>query len=73
MESGVHMAGAKKPVKKKSSASRSTAPKVTTAQVALQKQAARDPYRGPSTKQIERSFGKGKTVTLESFRDIIDW
>jgi len=39
----------------------------------MQKQAARDPNRGPSSKQIEQSFDKGTTVPLDSFRDIIDW
>ena len=39
----------------------------------MQKRAARDPYRGPSSKQIEQSFDKGTTVPLDSFRDIIDW
>lgn len=40
-----------------------------------EQRAARDPYRGPgpSTKQIEQSFSKGKTVTLDAFRGIIDW
>lgn len=39
----------------------------------MQKRAARDPYRGPSSKQIEQSFDKGTTVPLDSFRGIIDW
>lgn len=73
MEGEVHMAGPKHAAKKKSSAKRSTAQKTKVTQAALQKRAARDPYRGPSSKQIEQSFDKGRTVTLESFRDIIDW
>jgi hypothetical protein len=62
------MAAPKKRAKKKASAKSKRA---TTA--AMQKRAARDPYRGPSSKQIEQSFDKGTTVPLDSFRGIIDW
>jgi hypothetical protein len=67
------MAGPKKTASKKSSAKGSTAQKKPATTASLQKRAARDPYRGPSSKQIEQSLDKGTTVTLESFRDIIDW
>jgi len=65
------MAAPKKHAKKKASAKRSVRKRVTSA--SMQKQAARDPNRGPSSKQIEQSFDKGTTVPLDSFRDIIDW
>lgn len=39
----------------------------------LERRSARDPYTGPSSKRIEQSFKKGKTVTLEAFRGLIDW
>jgi len=64
------MAAPKKAAKKKS-AKRSVGKRTTTA--SMQKQSARDAYRGPSSKQIEQSFDKGKSVPLESFRDTIDW
>jgi hypothetical protein len=67
------MAGPKRVARKKSSAKRSTTVKKTSKTVSLQKRAARDPYRGPSSKRIEQSFDKGTTVTLDSFRSIIDW
>ena len=62
------MAAPKKNTKKKATAKRKRAPVA-----AMQKQAARDAYRGPSSKQIQQSFDKGKSVPLESFRDTIDW
>jgi len=68
MENGDYMAAPKKRAKKKASAK----PKRATPG-AMQKRAARDPYRGPSSKQIEQSFDKGTTVPLDSFRGIIDW
>lgn len=67
------MAGPKRVASKKSSAKRSTAVKTTSKAAALQKRAARDPFRGPSSKRIEQSFDKGTTVPLDSFRSIIDW
>jgi hypothetical protein len=67
------MAGPKKAAAKTSSAKQSTAQKTTAKRASLQKRAARDPYRGPSSKQIEKSLDKGTTVTLDSFRNIIDW
>ena len=70
---GSQMAGRKSVARKKSSAKRSTTVKKTSGTAALQKQAARDPYRGPSSKRIEQSFDKGTTVTLDNFRSIIDW
>jgi hypothetical protein len=66
------MAGPKKGARQKASRKRS-AKKRATGTAALQKRAARDPYRGPSSKQIEKSFDKGTSVTLDNFRDIIDW
>lgn len=67
------MAGPKKGgVRKKASPKRS-ARKRATGTALLQKRAARDPYRGPSSKQIEQSFDKGTSVTLDNFRSIIDW
>ena len=65
------MAAPKKHAKKKASAKRSARKPLPSA--AMQKRAARDPYRGPSSKQIEQSFDKGTTVPLDSFRGIIDW
>jgi hypothetical protein len=67
------MAGPKKAASKKAPAKRSAAPTQAVKQETLLKRAARDPYRGPSSKQIEKSFDKGTTVTLDSFRNIIDW
>ena len=66
------MGGPKKAAAKKS-AKRSASQKGTAKTAALQKRAARDPYLGPSAKQIQKSFDKGTTVTLDSFRGIIDW
>ena len=62
------MAPPKKRAKKKASAK----PKRVTP-ASMQKRAARDPDRGPSSKQIEQSFDEGTTVPLDSFRGIIDW
>jgi hypothetical protein len=67
------MSGPKKAARKKSSAKRSPAQKRTARSVPLEKRAARDPYLGPSSKRIEQSFDKGTTVSLDSFRSIIDW
>jgi hypothetical protein len=66
------MAGPKKVAKKKASAKRS-ALKRAAKKASLLKRASRDPYRGPSSKRIEQSFDKGTTVTLDSFRNTIDW
>lgn len=67
------MAGSKKVARKKLSARRSATHKRTPKKASLQKRAARDPYVGPSSKRIEQSFDEGTSVTLDSFRSIIDW
>ncbi len=67
------MAGPKKAAAKKSSAKPAATQKPTAKIASLQKRAARVPYLGPSAKRIEQSFDKGTTVTLDSFRGIIDW
>ena len=58
--------------KKKAAATRAVTPKKTVKPVPLLKRAARDPLLGPSS-NLEKSFRKGTTVTLDSFRNIIDW
>ena len=69
------MARAKKAARTKPVSKRSTTQKRTAPSASVQKRAARDPYLGPgpSTKRIEQSFDKGTTVSLNSFRGIIDW
>ncbi len=66
------MAGPKHAVsKKKAAAARAVAQKKTVKPAPLLKRAARDPLLGPSN--LEKAFRKGTTVTLDSFRNIIDW
>lgn len=58
--------------KKKAAAARAVAQKKTAKPAPLLKRAARDPLLGPSS-NLEKAFRKGTTVTLDSFRNIIDW
>lgn len=61
-----------KKVAKKRSATK-TVPSRKSSPSSLRQRSASDPYMGPSSDRIKESFAKGKTVTLESFRSLIDW